>query len=353
LRYQRLRNGLSTIRQVLRTTDEPRRREVPSRLQRVAGVAALSAVAVALLLLIEVTAWKALQPEPDMTSAEQIETALADVTAALFSAEGELARVVSAEAALLREATRALNATPHRESRRPMPRKCSALRTMADPVTRNRDPPEQEMEVMDHNTPDATAPTREIGYDERKKRITLSLIAAMTLLLARPAPVDAGAQGPPRGRGPRPEWEHGLMLGVPLHTLNLTPEQQTQVKSILSTYRTSARPILQQLRQVQGGLGDKLLAPGQLQAADMQPQVQQISQLRGQLLQLSAQATLDVRGLLTPEQLAAAAQTKAKMKDLRRDTQLCPATHPDLCGRRDRAITSPGSSRAPVVDGTE
>lgn len=148
-------------------------------------------------------------------------------------------------------------------------------------------------------------------------RIMWSLITGAALVLACSMPVGAQAQGPPQGRGPRPGWGNGLMLGVPLHTLNLTPEQQTQVKSILSTYRTSARPIVQQLRQTQGGLGDRLLTPGQLQAADMQSQLQQISQLRSQLLQLSAQATLDVRSLLTPEQLAAAAQTKAKMKDLR------------------------------------
>ena len=150
-----------------------------------------------------------------------------------------------------------------------------------------------------------------------KERIVSSLITGVALVLACFVPVGAQAQGPPQGRGPRPGWGNGLMLGVPLHTLNLTPDQQTQVKSILSTYRASARPIVEQLRQAQGGLGDRLLVPGQLQAADMQAQLQQISQLRTQLLQLSAQATLDVRSLLTPDQLATAAQTRAKMKDLR------------------------------------
>jgi Spy/CpxP family protein refolding chaperone len=150
-----------------------------------------------------------------------------------------------------------------------------------------------------------------------KRRITVSLIAGVALAVGCLVPVGAHAQGPPPGRGGRPGEGHGLMLGVPLHSLNLTPDQQAQVKSILSTYRQSARPIMQQLRQAQGGLGDRLLAPGQLQAADMQGQLQQISQLRAQLLQLSAQATLDVRALLTPDQLATAAQTRAKMKDLR------------------------------------
>ena len=151
---------------------------------------------------------------------------------------------------------------------------------------------------------------------EAKRPIVLSLLTG-ALLLGWLAPAHAQGPGPYHARGPRPGWGSGLMLGVPLHTLNLNPDQQAQVKSILSTYRASARPIIQQLREAQGGLGDRLLAPGQLQAADLQSQLQQITQLRTQLLQLSAQATLDVRSILTPDQLSTAAQTKAKMKDLR------------------------------------
>ena len=147
--------------------------------------------------------------------------------------------------------------------------------------------------------------------------IVMSLLTG-ALVLTWLGPAHAQAPGPYQGKGGRPGgWGNGLMLGVPLHTLNLNPDQQAQVKSILSNYRTAARPIMQQLREVQSGMGDRLLAPGQLQAADLQSQLQQISQLRTQLLQLSAQATLDVRNVLNPDQLTTAAQTKAKMKDLR------------------------------------
>ena len=161
-------------------------------------------------------------------------------------------------------------------------------------------------------------------------RLICSIATATLLLATCLVPVGAEAQGPPRGRGPNGGWGTGLMLGVPLHSLNLTPDQQTQVKSILSTYRTAARPILQQLWQTQSGLGDKLLAPGQVQAADLQAQLQQIAQLRTQLLQLSAQATVDVRNLLTPDQLTAAAATKAKLKDLRSQMRqlMAPGTQP-------------------------
>src|SRR5216117_1431880 len=163
-----------------------------------------------------------------------------------------------------------------------------------------------------------------------KRRMMWSAVTGVLLLAAWVVPVGAQADGPFHGRGPRGGCGGGLMLGVPLHSLNLTPDQRTQVQSILSTYRSSARPIIQQLRQTQSGLGDKLLAPGQLQAADLQSQLQQIGQLRTQLLQLSAQATLEVRSLLTPDQLSAAAQTKDKLRDLRSQIRqlLAPGSQP-------------------------
>ena len=163
-----------------------------------------------------------------------------------------------------------------------------------------------------------------------KRRMMWSTVTGVLLLAAWAVPVGAQADGPSHGRGPRGGWGGGLMLGVPLHSLNLTPDQQTQAQSILSTYRSSARPIIQQLRQAQSGLGDRLLAPGQLPAADLQSQLQQIGQLRTQLLQLSAQATLEVRSLLTPDQLSAAAQTKDKLRDLRSQMRqlLAPGSQP-------------------------
>jgi len=158
MRHRRFSGELGMIRQVLVATDEPRWRAVPSRLRTVAGMAALSAVAVAALLWIEVTAWKALQPAPDVASAEQIETTLADVTAALFSVEGEPTRVDSEtqiEAALVRDGV----ASPECDSQPGLgtaPCSESLLDLEESPdasETESKD--SNEMEAMDHATSDA------------------------------------------------------------------------------------------------------------------------------------------------------------------------------------------------------
>ncbi|HTI54609.1 MAG TPA: periplasmic heavy metal sensor [Verrucomicrobiae bacterium] len=146
-------------------------------------------------------------------------------------------------------------------------------------------------------------------------------VIAGVLLLAVVSAAPALAQSPGRdassmrGSGGRGDGELWLMI----RAANLTPEQQTRVRAILSAHRATARPLIEQLRQAQRELGDKLLAPGPLQAADLQPQLQRIGQLRDQLAQDSAGAALEVRAVLTPEQLARVAQTRERLRQLREE----------------------------------
>jgi hypothetical protein len=92
-RYRGLTHDMDVIRHVLATTPEPAARAVPQARRWVPIVAALSAVAVAALLWIEVSVWRAVQPAPP--APEPVTLALADVSAALFSVSGEPARVQS------------------------------------------------------------------------------------------------------------------------------------------------------------------------------------------------------------------------------------------------------------------
>ena len=149
-----------------------------------------------------------------------------------------------------------------------------------------------------------------------KRRLLWGIITA--LLLATPiGPPGADAQGPGPGKPSKSRWGDGLVLGIPLGAMNLTPEQDKRVSGTLSAYRASTAPLIRQLRQAQSALADKLLAQGQLQALDLQPELQQITQLRTQLLELSAQAMVEIRSALTPAQIAAGAQVRARLGQLR------------------------------------
>jgi Spy/CpxP family protein refolding chaperone len=149
----------------------------------------------------------------------------------------------------------------------------------------------------------------------RMRSLAGVLVGVLLLAAGGPALAQApGRESSMRGGG-RGDGELWLMI----RAANLTPEQQTRVRGILSAHRKSAGPVVEQLRQAQQELGTKLLAPGQVQAADLQPQLQRISQLRDQLAQDSAAAALEVRAVLTPEQLARVAQTKDRLKQLREE----------------------------------
>ena len=135
----------------------------------------------------------------------------------------------------------------------------------------------------------------------------------------------AAAQGPAGPHGPmmRGGWDQmggyadGLRLPLLLRGARLTPDQQTRVREILAAHRPALKGLTDQLRQVQDELADKLFQSGAVQGADLQPLLQRIGQLRDQLLQESAQTAMEVRALLTPEQLAQAAAVKARMAALR------------------------------------
>ena len=148
----------------------------------------------------------------------------------------------------------------------------------------------------------------------RARTIVMAVMLIGAAGLAQPA-AGQGMEGE-MGRGGPWGRDGGMALPFLIRSANLTPEQETKVRAILSAHRTATRNVLEQLRRAQDELADKLLAAGPVQTADLQPQLQQIGQLREQLLQDSAQIALEVRAILTPEQLAKAGQVKARMKQL-------------------------------------
>jgi Spy/CpxP family protein refolding chaperone len=153
--------------------------------------------------------------------------------------------------------------------------------------------------------------------------LTLGFVLTGVGAVGAQGPMGFGERGSGGGLG------EGLRLPLILRGAHLTPDQQTRVRDILTAHRAGMRTLTEQLRQAQEAMTDKLFAPGPVQAADLQPSVQRIAQLRTQLLQESSQIVLEVRALLAPEQLAQAAQVKDRLKALTAEMrQLLPEGRP-------------------------
>jgi Spy/CpxP family protein refolding chaperone len=117
----------------------------------------------------------------------------------------------------------------------------------------------------------------------------------------------AGASG---GDGP------GSLLPLLLKGVGLNDEQNERVKEIIGAHRKTLRKLFKQLRAANEELANKLFVPEDVQETDLAPQIQQITQLREQLLREGLKAVLEVRQVLTPEQRAKAARLKEHIQAL-------------------------------------
>ncbi len=108
-----------------------------------------------------------------------------------------------------------------------------------------------------------------------------------------------------------------MMLPLLMKGVGLTEAQQTQVKQIVATHQPQFEKLLIQLHATREQLAEKLFAPGPVKVEDLAPLRQQIGRLRDQLTQEALQVALDIRAVLTPEQLAKAGQIRKRLNELR------------------------------------
>jgi hypothetical protein len=106
----------------------------------------------------------------------------------------------------------------------------------------------------------------------------------------------------------QPRGSHGMRL---LRAVGLMDDQKTQIKAIVAAHRPTLRTLHSQLRTANQALSDAMLATG-----DPTPIVQQITQLRGQLLAEAVKMRQEVLGVLTPDQLVKAAQLTDQLRAL-------------------------------------
>ena len=112
-----------------------------------------------------------------------------------------------------------------------------------------------------------------------------------------------------------------MMLPLVLRHANLTPDQQAQVHKIMEADHKNLQALFKQLQAANDQLTDKLFAPGAVQASDLTPQIQQIMQLRQQLMEQGMKTALAIRAVLKPEQLAKVSQLKDRLQKLQTEMQ--------------------------------
>jgi Spy/CpxP family protein refolding chaperone len=112
----------------------------------------------------------------------------------------------------------------------------------------------------------------------------------------------------------------GSAVGVPLpavlHSANLTSAQREQIHTIMKSQFATLKPLFQQLHSGREAIATKYLAAGTVTASDLSPMVTANEQIQSQIDQAFLQTAIQIRGVLTPTQLAQAGSTYTQMQAL-------------------------------------
>jgi len=139
------------------------------------------------------------------------------------------------------------------------------------------------------------------------------LLPILCLASTFAVPARTLAQPPgPGGPGPLP-----MPLMIVIRQLNLTSDQQDKVHQIMGASFTATQPLMKQLRSVHDQIADLLMSTGTVSASDLAPLQQQESQIHQKLDQQMLSAALQIRALLTPDQLLKASELHKSLKALR------------------------------------
>ncbi len=139
---------------------------------------------------------------------------------------------------------------------------------------------------------------------------------AVTIAAGGPPPGgDFFIASGPGGMGlPPPPIIPPLMMGM--QAAHLTASQRKQVGEILRANREQTMPLIEKLHSIHEQIADKLLGSGSVSASDLAPLEEQAAKLDSQIQQQSLDASVKIRALLTPAQVAKMAQFHDKMSAL-------------------------------------
>ena len=140
----------------------------------------------------------------------------------------------------------------------------------------------------------------------RRARVVIAVTALMLLSSAVAFADGWGGPGGHRGGGGGSGWPV-------LRAVGLSDEQKAQIRQIYAAHRPQLQALGQQIHAARQQLGDKLYSATPPSTADLAS----INQLRDQMAQERLGIALAIRNVLTPEQLAKAAQIRQQMQQLR------------------------------------
>src|SRR5881397_3989835 len=140
------------------------------------------------------------------------------------------------------------------------------------------------------------------------------ILAAGTLALA----VAGSARAFGHGRGGGDACGHGGLAGGRrvLHALALSADQKQGVHDIVREHRPTLAQLGANEMTARQAIADKLPGTGTVTQNDLEALVQQESQARTALMRERMATALEVRKVLTPEQIQKAATIHAGMKQL-------------------------------------
>ena len=137
------------------------------------------------------------------------------------------------------------------------------------------------------------------------KRILFLAVTAIILAIA------AGVGGTVFAQGPGPGFGHGhrhggWMLGRMSKELNLTADQQNQIKSIMQAERSKTQPLMQQMRQNEQAQNATI--NGNFDEAQARAFAQKQTQIMNDLIVEKQRTKSQIYAVLTPEQRQKALQ---------------------------------------------
>lgn len=130
-----------------------------------------------------------------------------------------------------------------------------------------------------------------------------------------PGPPPMMMRGMPGGGGGDAP---GIVIPLMLRGSHLSDAQRDKVRSLMASHRTELRTLFEQLQSANDALADRLIGPGAVDAAALAPDVERVARARQALMEHGLTIALALRGILTPEQLAAVTAKRAKLEDLQR-----------------------------------